>query len=134
MRFRYVSLAGPLTRARPMLRVAVIGPKAQTPALILLDSGADHTLLPSSFAEALGLRMTADECPLASFAGPLDIPGRIGEARFQFGGGTFSFSCPIVAHPSVAVPVFGHSGFFERYRVTFDARNGLFFVDEHAQA
>lgn len=97
---------------------------------MLVDSGADETLLPFDLANGLGLALTEEECALASVAGVIDPPGKVGIAQFQFGGGRFTFQSRIVAHTAVRVPVFGHSDFFERYRVAFEAANRFFFVDD----
>jgi hypothetical protein len=133
MKFRYLSESlgqEPFDRVRPMLRVLVVGPRGRARALMLVDSGADETLIPTALADGLGIASTGEECALATVTSGLEPPGKVGLAQLQFGGGRFSFQSRVVSHPHVRVPVLGHSDFFERYRVTFDAANRLFFVEE----
>lgn len=57
------TLAGATVRYRPFLMVGVTGPGGTVGRRFRLDSGADDTVLPLSFASALGLDLT--NAPLA---------------------------------------------------------------------
>jgi len=57
------TLAGAAARHRPFLLVGVTGPAGAVGRQFRLDSGADDTILPQSFASALGLDLT--NAPLA---------------------------------------------------------------------
>ena len=98
---------------------------------MLIDSGADETLLPSWIAEALGLVPTGERVQLFSFAGE-SVLGDVAEVRLTFGGGAFDLATRAVFHPSIGVPCLGNRDFFRQFRVTFDAGRGIFEIERAA--
>ena len=88
--------------------------------------------MPASFAEKLGLNVR--EGKSYEFGGPGSIkqPAWFFEVTLTIGG--FSpFSAPVGFTPALernAIGILGQSGFFDRFIIAFDLRNGLFHIDD----
>ncbi len=135
MRFTYLRLASAsgAHTPRPYLKTMVTGPLGQTPIVMLVDSGADETMMPGQVAAAIGIEPTGEIVRLTGF-GLEVIEAQAGEARFTFGkGASYAITSRVLFHDAITLPAFGHRAFFNRCRVTFDAGAGIFQVVEPAR-
>lgn len=130
MKFHYrrMALTGePNERLRPALPVLIRGGSRTLKYTLLIDTGADETMLPMQIADRLGVKFEEGEAPFRGVGSEMQY-GRRGDVTISFGGGRFSFTCRALFHPELRVPLLGHTGFFERYRVTVNAGDGLFHI------
>jgi hypothetical protein len=122
-------LTGAPALPRPVLKVRVIGPSDWAVAWMLVDSGADETVLPQRFLERLGVSFSSERAVLGGM-GQDRIEGKVGSVAMEFGIGQFSFNSRVIAGPDMPIPVLGHRDFFERYFVCFEAGRRQFLVSE----
>jgi hypothetical protein len=69
-------LGGRMTRPRPLIQVAMVGPLASWADLCLLDTGADDTVFPDSVAAIIGVDLTNAPTGEASGVGLVSTPLR----------------------------------------------------------
>ncbi len=96
MKFRYrlfrtaqavLSLGGRWVRPRPIIRVAVIGPRATEFREALLDNGSDDTVFHESVAVRIGIDLTSAPTGEASGAGGQPVRLRYAEVRLRISDG-----------------------------------------------
>jgi len=131
MKFGYLDLPlheGARSRPRPILYVRVAGPRRGILLPMLVDSGADETLIPASIARALEIRPGPEVAPLSSFSGE-QLLAAVARVRLSFGGTAFGFESRLLFHEQVHVACLGHRDFFNLHRVTFDASRAVFEIE-----
>ena len=113
---------------RPLVPVALITDRDASFVWALADTGADHTLLPASLAEAIGIPLGGQAATttvqgfggteLTVIASHVDMVIRSDQQRWQW-----SASVGVVQFddPTDEVVVLGHGGFFEFFAATFDS-------------
>jgi hypothetical protein len=117
-----VSLAGRLTRPRPIINVTLLGPLRGVLTSGLLDTGADDTVFPELVAQRLGLDLT--NAPQGSGAGfgmhagvvrYAEVPLRIADSneRREWRAWVGFTSAPL------RQPLLGYAGFLQFFTACF---------------
>ena len=111
---------------RPYLDVWIKGPAATYRLWMLVDSGADQTMVPLSVVRALGLHETG-ETTLGGVGGQLI--GKVATAELQCAAGRWTGN--IVGAPGMTnfPPVLGQQDFFRSFLVGFDGARSTFYVE-----
>ena len=68
---------------KPLIPVSIIGPKRGVEVFMLLDSGADISLLPYSVGETIGLELDLSTRSEVQGIGEGSIPYLLGQVRIQ---------------------------------------------------
>lgn len=68
---------------KPLIPVSIIGPKRGVEVFMLLDSGADISLIPYSVGETIGLEFDVSTRSEAQGIGEGSIPYLLGQVRIQ---------------------------------------------------
>ena len=116
---------------RPLLRVALVHENRFLDCYSLVDSGADFCSFPLSFAQALGFDMASGVMDISSGMGSEYVPTRYwpvgldlqGIARFEVYAG---FTTGLEAW---GIGLLGQSGFFDRFKISFDHASGLYYIE-----
>jgi hypothetical protein len=122
---------------RPLLIVTLInGPQFLT-VFALADSGADHCIFPLSFAAALGLAPLQMPSQFSAGVGSYNIPTYYSDVVLQIRFGQQGEH--VVEHKIYAgfsegmehqgIGLLGQFGFFDHFKVAFDRKASLFFVE-----
>jgi hypothetical protein len=111
---------------RPEVPLRVLGPGGDASVLALVDTGADHTLLPRTIGDAIGAVIDdTRRWPVGGIAGQeIELaPGDI-DLELMGGGQTFQWQATVgfatFTEPEDEVIVLGHTGFLDFFRVLFD--------------
>lgn len=117
-----ITLAGRLTRPRPLIGVSLVSPQGIFSDLCLLDTGADDTVFPEIAANRLGLDLSqAPSLSVVRVGGP-PILVRYAAVELRITDGTDfasweamnGFSSMTMKHP-----LLGYAGFMQYFTVTF---------------
>jgi hypothetical protein len=131
MRFRYKqltargpvpSLGGRATRPRPIIQVTLIGPLAVLAPRGLLDTSADDTVFPESFANQMGIDLTTAPVGQASGTGLATAQIRYAELDLRVSDGQeFRHWRAWVGFTSTPLkqPLLGFAGFLQYFTATF---------------
>jgi hypothetical protein len=133
VRFHYSPapvLGGPGTVFLPLLPIRLHGPSGHVRLTALVDSGSVETTIPDAWLSRIGIPIAGEEVELVGFGGARTI-GRVTRARVSVAGDRFAYDSRIVSSPeSQGQPcILGYRDFFMNFRVTFDARHGVFLVN-----
>jgi predicted aspartyl protease len=94
----------------------------------VVDSGADYTVLPGSFAEELGVDLTeAPRMDLCGVAG-IDVPARLADITFRIGDSDVTVPCLFSSNQDTPY-LLGRMGFFSRFNVLFDNRRKMIVLE-----
>ncbi len=121
---------------RPEIAVTIIGPAGHDEFLGLLDTGADNTVLPKSVADRLGIELEPCAGPDGSAFGGGTLSFFFGHVVFRLCGDDEEIEWPacVLFHDFASADdeaiVFGHAGFLDLFRSTFDPEVGL--IELHA--
>ncbi len=124
MRFGY-SRVGDNT-LRPFLDVRLSGPRGIFRARMLVDSGADQTMIPAALYRELGLEDTG-QVELGGVGG--NVLGREAEVDFRCAAGNWSGHVVGAPMDPSFPPVLGHRDFFRHFLVCFDTLAGGFSIE-----
>ncbi len=111
---------------RPEVPVTMIGPARTRTLLGLVDTGSDHTIVPMSVADNLGLDVNEFAITTANVFGGQSVRLQSGEVvlRLEADGATVTwptlvsfFDFPSEADETI---ILGHAGFLEFFTSTFD--------------
>ena len=116
---------------RPLLRMALVHRNRFLDCYGLVDSGADLCLFPLSFAQALGFDMASGIMDISSGIGSENVPtyhwpvgiDLQGISRFEVYAGFTTGLEPW------GIGLLGQSGFFDRFRISFDHARGLYYIE-----
>lgn len=117
----------PQVIVRPMLKVHVYGSRQDGEYFGLVDTGADNTILPSSFATKLGIETSPCEGPAPTAYGGANIPVRFGDVEFEVSDSEDSYRWVgrvlvyEIAGDGEELIVFGYQGFLEEFLASFDS-------------
>src|SRR5262245_34023594 len=78
-------LRGTEPRYLPLIPITVRGPRDSVELLTLLDSGAEHNVMPGDLADELGISLDNSEPVTIVGAGEHETPGRLVETSLQVG-------------------------------------------------
>ncbi len=120
------------TTPRPLVPIILAVGGSSFSCYTIVDSGADDCLFPYSFGQRLGLDSERGRYYEFSGAGPpnqaawfFDITVSIGpDISYET---SIGFS-PALEHSRVGL--LGQNGFFDRFEVGFDLRNGVFYFSQ----
>lgn len=119
MKFRYKNLGDGILRPIILVDFWVNNEKQQTH--VLVDSGADRSLLPAELGEVLGLDIASGQ--VGKFMGVTGVEKDyfLHEIDISVGGHRFSTEVAFTyALPSGSIGVVGQYGFFDLFVVKFD--------------
>jgi len=112
--------------SRPEAKIRVRGRQGETYLRVLLDTGADHTVLPYSIAADIGADLFEDEADAAKGVGGHEIaivPGKV-ELELLDGDESCQWTAVIgfakFASAADECSIFGHAGCLEHFFATFD--------------
>jgi predicted aspartyl protease len=115
---------------RPEVPVIVVGPAGSESYVGLVDTGSDHTILPKSIADELGIALRpASGSPAKAFGGH-EVQLLLGEAILKLAADdntvtwtatVFFYDFPKAADETV---VLGHAGFLDYFTAIFDGKLG----------
>ncbi|BBO32978.1 aspartyl protease family protein [Lacipirellula parvula] len=120
-RVQYADGAGPATVYRPVVPLAIHGPRAMVRRMALVDTGADFTLLPSSLGQELGVAFDAQnmieltgigEAVISASPATVAFELRQGEETVRWQGRAYFADQDYL--------LLGNEGFLEQFRATFD--------------
>jgi hypothetical protein len=80
-------LGGRFVRPRPLIPVALIGPRQTITRTALLDTGADETVFPESVATTIGLDLTNAPTGSSSGVGSTNLPIRYARVMLRLTDG-----------------------------------------------
>lgn len=124
---RYRSDGGAADVWRPVAPVLLKGPLGSAELEMLVDSGADETVLPLELLEAIGIETREADVVLAGAGGEI---GDVQRAEVELEIGDLRFVSRVVAVREQFGPFFvlGHRDLFDLHFVSFDARNRIFTI------
>src|SRR3989344_4525977 len=135
MRYRYYPFKAKLTTKnnrtktiwRPVIDVIFLNGKKFVSYPVLLDTGADYNILHSEIGEMLGLKINTGKKRDLFGMGNQPIVGYEQKISFKLPGlkstetaAIFSDELSVDSHA-----VLGNSGFFDKFKVTFDYKNKI---------
>jgi hypothetical protein len=131
MKYRYSVVAGATNidgryTKRPVVEVVISRGNVKRTVLALLDSGADHIMMPTAIAEAIGIER--DRSPRRTTMGvtmePID--GFVSHLTLQIAHQDDAFDAPVVFIDAEVPVLMGREGFFDRYRIKFEQDHDTF--------
>jgi hypothetical protein len=113
-------LAGRSVRPRPMVPITLIGPKGYLLRDAKLDTSADDTVFPDSFAGQIGIDLPSRPSGFAAGTTGTSIPIRYASVELRLTDGTEERLWPaIVAFGRVQRPLLGFAGCLQFFTATF---------------
>jgi hypothetical protein len=116
---------------RPVVKVSVAGPAASANCIGLVDTGADHTILPKSLAEELGIAIQPAAGAPASVFGGQPVQLWFGDAKLSIfeSDEIISWAATVFFYDSTKseneMVILGHTGFLDYFTATFDGKVGV---------
>ena len=119
------------TANRPILRVDLLSGPNRFNCFGIVDSGADFCTFPLSFALQLGLDPLTGKSSTSSGLGRVNVPTYYWNVQIDLQGiTTFDVYAGFTEGLETwGVGLLGQSGFFDRFPMSFDLKNGLFHID-----
>jgi hypothetical protein len=115
-------LGGRMTRPRPLIQIAMIGPLATYAHLGMLDTGADDTVFPDSAAAMIGADLTNAQTGEAAGIGLISTPIRYAQVTLRLTDGRefceWTACVGFTATP-LRRPLLGFAGFLQFFDATF---------------
>jgi hypothetical protein len=112
----YKSIVG--TIYRPLAVVELRGPRASLDSYMLIDSGADISIIPLATGEYLGFRRINGEPELDIYRGGRQVPCLIRQVGMTIG--EFSFTAPVAWSQVFDAPrILGRYGVFQHFYIEF---------------
>jgi hypothetical protein len=116
---------------RPEIPIVVRGPNGERTIRGLVDSGSDHTILPKSVADALGIVLATSpgKSPMAVGGQSLRLLVGRGTIRVEQGGEAVEWEDDLLFHEYATVDdeavILGHVGFLEFFTAEFDGARAV---------
>lgn len=112
---------------RPIVQVLLHGPLGSVRLNVLLDSGADHTLFPREFADALGIEIRDDQPGSIRGVGGKPLTAWYGDADLEIVGqeGSHRWHAPIQFAP-VNIALLGQLGCLEFFKANLNYADRVF--------
>lgn len=127
--FSYGAIGGEL---RPVLPIIVHTAHSHIPFRALVDSGADYSIIPASYATILGVDLDKcrdEPCRTAAGAGTIKIHDTPFEGEVQAMRIRFAMKAAFNEHASVVL--LGREDFFKAFKVAFDHRALAFTLESY---
>jgi hypothetical protein len=115
-------LGGRMTRPRPLIQVALVGPLNTSADLCMLDTGADDTVFPDSAAAMIGVDLTNAPTGEAAGVGLVSTPIRYAQVILRVTDGREFCEWPALVGFTAAPlrrPLLGFAGFLQFFDATF---------------
>lgn len=125
MIFPYVDVlrAGRLHQL-PIVPIRVYGPHSHVNVLALVDSGAEHSVLPLRLVEELELPVDGATVVTIIGVGGKESRGYLLDANLRLA--RYQWTAPVIFSTAVESPaILGQAGFFAFFSVTFRYRNRI---------
>lgn len=116
---------------RPLLKLTIKNREQSLNCYGLVDSGADYCCFPLSFAAAMGLDPLAATLDGAAGLGSYNVPTYFREIGIDLQG-IAQFRAYVgftTGLENWGFGLLGQTGFFDRFKVTFDPPNGLYHLE-----
>jgi hypothetical protein len=110
-------LRGTEPRHLPLIPVTIFGSNDSVELLALVDSGAEHNVMPAGSAAELGIPLDNAELVTIVGAGEHETPGSLIEVSLRVG--RRRWQAPVIFVDGPIRPVLGQAGFFAYFTVTF---------------
>ena len=109
------------TEARtPSIPVSLKG-KESIDVVTLLDSGADVSVIPKSFAEIIGLDLDGNKSHAEGIGGKVETIDSKMYINIKKGHENYTFQIPVKVIPDDHTPIIlGREGFFNKFIISFD--------------
>lgn len=123
------------TTPRPALPIVLSSGQLSWNCYAVIDSGADDCVFPLNFAARLGLNIASTN-RIYSFGG-VGSANQLAwffEVTLSIPGTLLTFQASVGFTPSLDQAGFGllgQNGFFDRFKVAFDLRAGLFYIEDY---
>lgn len=119
------------TAKRPVLRLDLLNGDKRLPCYAIVDSGADFCTFPLSFALQLGYNPLETTASTMGGVGNAAVPTFYWDVRLDFSGQlAFDVRASFTEGlDALGIGLLGQTGFFDRLKVMFDYRNGLFHIE-----
>ena len=116
---------------RPMLRVDLLNGSNRFGCFGIVDSGADFCTFPLSFAIQLGLDPLTANSSISTGLGNSSVPTYYWNIKLDLQGLTTLdvYAGFTTGLESYGLGLLGQTGFFDRFPVAFDLKNGIFMID-----
>jgi len=138
-RVPYVEISVPATPAfptgrlvrRPVLSLTLRNARHRLSCYAIVDSGADHCVFPRSFMQPLGLDALAAPVDMTSGLGSSNVPTHFTDVTIDLQGLTqFTvYAGFTIGLEQLGIGLLGQTGFFERFKITFDYANRQYAVE-----
>ena len=117
--------------ARPVLKVTLANGARHLTCYALVDSGADNCFFPLSFASAIGLNPAVGAPDTASGLGGDDVNTYYCTLRIHLDGiAEYDLNVGFTdGLERLGMGLLGECGFFDRFNVAFNRREGFFYVE-----
>jgi len=91
----------------------------------LLDSGADISVIPSDFAELIGVKIGKEIAISKGIGGPVKVVNSTMNFQLKGDHRTYTYNIPVqvILDKTDAPPLLGRDGFFSYFRIEFDHYN-----------
>ncbi len=123
MKFRYTTITNPAypnrpAWHRPMVDFKIFGPKDGLNLFGLLDSGADHTMVSSQVAKAIGIRLDHLEPQKIMGVGGITL-GKLTEIDIEIQH-LKRIRVPVLFVDDFPYILLGQAGVFDKHRIKFE--------------
>src|SRR5262249_5361166 len=110
-------LSETVPRIVPLVPITLHGPRDSVYLVVLVDSGAEHNVVPSELARDLGIALDGVEPVTIVGAGEHEAPGSLVQCSCQLR--RRRWLAPFIFVDVPVRPVLGQTGFFAFFTVTF---------------
>lgn len=121
MIFRYFEITPKILR--PIIPIVL---KSKTKLILysaLIDSGADYCIFSLDIADALSIKLNANDEAIFMGAGKEKIKGFWSKIRINISGTTYEAKVIFAEISDFGHGILGQNGFFDHFKITFDVKN-----------
>lgn len=103
----------------PLIRVRIESTTRYLDLVAIVDSGADHSMIPASVAQALGVEFASLPPGIVGVGASGQFETRIAPGRITFDGRLVRDSLPVAAPDTLPVVLLGREDFFRNHVIRF---------------
>ena len=126
MIFPYLSIP-PDDVSRPLLRVTLFGALGEDEQQMIVDSGADISVMPARIARELGMPLNAGQSDSFEVADGTMAQAVVLDIAVETCGERFVLPVAFLERDNIS-PLLGQRGFFDRFEIRFRRSDGEFEV------